>query len=148
MLNEGQDDPSGNPVVGALDARCTEFLFGDQLLHRVGSPAPWFGPVRHHVAGLDQLFALRLLFQRREFGGINPASDGVLTAPKGVPAPGDPNPAGTISYWTGELDAYTPDYAYIYEWRGTGGGGNNCPAGANQGHVRLVHDPVRKGPKP
>ena len=70
MLNQSQDHPSGDPVVGALDARGAELLLGHQLLHRVGRAAPRLGPVRHHVAGLDQLFALRLLVQGGDLGGI------------------------------------------------------------------------------
>ena len=65
VLDQGQDHPSGDPVVGALDARRAELLLDHQLLYRVGRATPRLGPVRHHVAGLDQLVALRRLVQDR-----------------------------------------------------------------------------------
>ena len=70
VLDEGQDHPSGDAVVRSLDARGPKLLLDDQLLDRVGGPSPRLGPVRHHVAGLDQLVALRILGQCGDLGGV------------------------------------------------------------------------------
>ena len=52
VLDQREDDPAGDPVRRALDARGAELLLDHQLLDRARVPAPWLRPVRHHVAGL------------------------------------------------------------------------------------------------
>ena len=71
VLDQGQNHPAGDSVVRALDARVTELLLDDQLLHRVGGQPPRLGPVWHHVSRLDQLVALCLLVQRGDLGGVS-----------------------------------------------------------------------------
>ena len=70
MLDQGQDHPAGDPVVGPLDSGRAELLLDHQLLDGVGRAPPRLGPVRHHVAGLDQLVALGLLVQGGDRGGV------------------------------------------------------------------------------
>lgn len=67
-----------------------------------------------------------------EFKAIDPAGDAIFGTTR-------------TAYWTGDIDASGPDYAFVYT---RGRGANNCSASANQAFVRCVHDPVRQGPKP
>ena len=62
MLDEGEDHPTGDAVVGPGDPG-GELLFDEQLLHRPGGTSPRFGPMRHHVPGGDQLVELRLVLE-------------------------------------------------------------------------------------
>ena len=63
MLDQGQDHPAGDAVVRLRDICGGELLLAEQLLHCAGRPAPGLGPVRHEVAGGDQLIQLGLLIQ-------------------------------------------------------------------------------------
>lgn len=47
------------------------------------------------------------------------------------------------SYWTSTVDPRAKDYAFLYQWYGTGGA-NNCLASKNSAYVRCVHDPIKK----
>jgi hypothetical protein len=67
VLDEREDDPAGDAVLRPGDARPRELLVDDELFERLRGPAPRLGPVRLHVAGVDQL---RALLGRRERGKL------------------------------------------------------------------------------
>ncbi len=50
-------------------------------------------------------------------------------------------PGDYPSYWTGELDLRTKDYAFVFQWYEKGGA-NNGYASRNFAYVRCVHDPL------
>ena len=60
VLDDREDVPRRDPVGRALDAGGGELLLDHELLDRAGRAAVRLGPVRHDVAGLDQLGALLL----------------------------------------------------------------------------------------
>ena len=54
VLNEGEDHPARDHVLGARDPGRPELLLDHELLDGAGVAPPRLGPVRHDVAGLDQ----------------------------------------------------------------------------------------------
>ena len=60
VLDEREDHPAGDAVLRPLDACRAELLLDHELLDRAGLAPVRLGPVRHHVAGLDELGALLL----------------------------------------------------------------------------------------
>ena len=60
MLDEGEDHPPGDPVVGTFDPGRGEFLIDQKLFDRPRRTSPRRGPVRHDVAGRDELIELGL----------------------------------------------------------------------------------------
>ena len=54
LLDQGEQHPAGDAVVGALEPGLAQFLVHDELLDGLGLPAPGPGPVGHGEAGLDQ----------------------------------------------------------------------------------------------
>lgn len=78
---------------------------------------------------------------RKELASIFPAQRSPFTNTPYTSKPCCKGPYEWRSYWTSELDRRLPDYAYVYQWYGRGGG-NNCYASKNYDYVRAVHDPV------
>ena len=70
VLDQRQDHPAGDAVVGALDPGCGELLLDQQLLDRAGGTAPRLRPMRHHEAGGDQFVELSLLVEGCDADGL------------------------------------------------------------------------------
>ena len=60
VLDDREDVPGGDAVLRPLDLGRGELLLDHELLDGAGLAAVGLGPVRHHVAGLDELGALLL----------------------------------------------------------------------------------------
>ncbi len=58
VLDDREDVPRRDAVGGTGDAGVGELLLDHELLDRAGGPPVRLGPVRHHVAGLDEPGAL------------------------------------------------------------------------------------------
>ena len=75
VLDEGEDDPAGDAVGGALDVGGGELLLHHQLFDRTCGATPRLRPMGHDVAGVDQRGAL---------GGFVETLDALGKGPHGV----------------------------------------------------------------
>ena len=81
---------------------------------------------------------------KEELAAVFPATEAPFTNTKYNKDPYSAKGVGEwASYWTSTIDPRAKDYAFVYQWYGTGGA-NNCLASQNSAYVRCVHDPIKK----
>ena len=77
-----------------------------------------------------------------ELASIFPAVEAPFTDTKYTKEPVGKGSYEWNSYWTSNVDARLPDYAYVFHWYADGGA-NNCSASMNYVYVRCVRDPIK-----